>query len=387
MGDYPVPALGDRTPLQAASIPHMRRLAADGDIRILKTVPDALPPGSDVANLGLLGYDATVNYTGRAPIEAAGANLPMGEQDIAYRCNLVTLRDGRMDDYSADHIDSDTARQLMEHLDRELGDGRRRFHAGVSYRHLLLWENGPADIRSQPPHDIADQPVDDHLPAGDRAGEVRALMEAARPLLADHPANRAREDQGHKPATDIWLWGQGKALTLPTFPEQYGLTGGVVTAVDLVRGLGVLAGLEVPRVPGATGFVDTNYEGKVEAALDILERHDFVYVHLEAPDECGHLGDAELKTHAIEEFDRRIVGPIRHALEEEGEPFLLAVTMDHRTPIALRGHSREPVPMAVLRGPAPGSGAGEAAFDESLVEQGVAEPSHRVVAELLREHG
>lgn len=383
MGDYPVADLGNKTILQAADIPNMRRIAAAGEVRMVQTVPEELAPGSDVANLGLLGYDARENYTGRAPIEAAGAGLPMNPDDVALRCNLVTVRDGRMEDYSAGHISTDEGRAIVADLDKALGRPGLRFHGGVQYRHLILWNKGPVTISTQPPHDIAGKPVADHLPSGEGAEGLRALMEASKPILANHPVNRARIARGENPATQIWLWGQGRAMKLQTYREKFGMGGGVISAVDLVRGLGVLAGLEAPVIPGATGFLDTNYEGKVAAGLAILDREDFAYIHIEAPDECGHIGDWRKKKQAIEDFDRRVVGPVWAALEKRGEPYRLIVTMDHRTPVAIRGHTREPVPMAVLNGPV-GAVTRETAFDET-VKNGKADcMSFTWVSELLK---
>lgn len=365
MGDYPVEELGGMTPLQAAATPFMRRIAAAGMRRMLVTVTEGLPPGSDVCNLGLLGYNAAEQYTGRAPIEAAGAGIPMKPDDIAVRCNLVTVENGRMADYSAGHITTEEARELIESVQEKLGARDRVFHAGVSYRHLIIWNRGPESVTTRPPHDITGQPIAEHLPSGKRSDEVRELMEASKSILADHPVNRARIRDGKKPATQIWLWGQGRAMSLQSYAERYGLRGGVITAVDLIRGIGVLAGLSTPDVPGATGFIDTNYEGKVAAALRILEQDDFVYVHIEAPDECGHMGDAKLKTRAIEAFDKRVVGPIWQALEEKGEAYRLVVTMDHRTPIRVRSHTVEPIPAALLEGPV-GLTREEASFDEFI---------------------
>lgn len=364
MGDYPAPELGGKTPLQAAKIPNIRRVAAAGDVRLVQTVPvKGISPGSDVANLGLLGYNAEENYTGRAPIECAGAGIPLRPADVAFRCNLVTVADGRMDDYSSGHITTEEARQIIADVDRRLGGDGRKFHAGVSYRHLLVWANGPVKIETQPPHDIAGKPVADHLPRGERQDELRDLMMKSIAILKDHPVNKARLAAGKKPATQIWLWGQGRALSLRKYSELYGLHGAVITAVDLVRGLGRLIGLDPVNVPGATGFVDTNYEGKVKAALGVLEQHNYVFVHIEAPDECGHTGNLKLKIQAIEDFDRRVVGPVWQALEKKGEPYRLIVCTDHRTPVTVKGHTREPVPMAKLDGPV-GAVSKEAAFDE-----------------------
>lgn len=364
MGDYPVPELGNKTPLQAADIPNMRRIAGKGDLRLVQTVPlSGLSPGSDVANMALLGFNAEENYSGRAPIEAAGANIPLEPSDVAFRCNLVTVENGKMEDYSAGHISTEEARQLIEAVKEKLERDGLRFHCGVSYRHLMIWRDGPVNLKTAPPHDIAGKPIAEHLPVGERQDELRALMEASVSVLAYHPVNKARIAAGKKPATQIWLWGHGRALRLPGYQDLYGLSGAVITAVDLVRGLGRLLGLEVIAVPGATGYVDTNYEGKVAAALETLKRHDFVFVHIEAPDECGHAGDARLKKEAIEAFDRRVVGPVWREMERRGQPYRLVLCTDHRTPVSVRGHTREPVPMAVLDGPV-GEVDREVAFDE-----------------------
>lgn len=365
MGDYPVPELGDRSPLQAAHAPYMRRIAAAGELRMVKTAPDSLPPGSDVCNLALMGYNAEDNYTGRAPIEAAGMNLSLKPTEVAFRCNLVTVQNDIMIDHSSDHISTEESHALIDALAAELERPGIRFEKGVSYRHLLIWDQGPADAVTEPPHEILEQQVHDYLPHGEGEVDLCDLLERSKAVLQDHPINQARVAAGKNPATQMWLWGQGRAMTVASYKDLYGITGSMITAVDLLRGLGVLAGLDVLDVPGATGFVDTNYQGKVDAALNALERQDFVYVHVEAPDECGHQGDAALKTQAISDFDAKVVGPIWLELERRGEPYRIIVTMDHRTPVSLRGHSREPVPMAALDGPA-GHPMEETAFDETV---------------------
>jgi len=370
MGDYPVPAFGNKTILQAAHIPNMRKLAAAGNVEMIQTVPEELPPGSDVANLSLLGYNPLDAYTGRAPIEAAGAGIPLQPDDVAMRCNLVYVENGLMTDYSAGHITSEDAHQLIATIQEKLGHEGLTFHGGVSYRHLIIWRNGPASLSTQPPHDIADKPVAQYQPNGPRADELIQLMEASKKILADHPVNLARIKRGERPATQIWLWGQGHALRIESYQKKFGLSGGIVSAVDLVRGLGILAGLKAPRVPGATGFLDTNFSGKVEAAFELLKDGNFAYVHIEAPDECGHMGDATKKKQAVELFDEKVVGPVWQRLEKEGKPYRMIIAMDHRTPVALRGHSREPVPIMVVDGPT-GPLTAEAAFDES-VKNGVA---------------
>ena len=371
MGDEPVAVLGGKTPLQAANVPTIRRAAARGRVQLVRTVPDGLAPGSDVANMGLLGYNARENYTGRAAIEAAGAKLPLEASDVAYRTNLVTVEDGKMLDYSAGDISSEEAHALIAELNLATSRAGLRFHGGVSYRHLLVWRDGPTDLAMAPPHEISGRPVASHLPTGPRQDEARALIELSKHVFADHPVNRARRANGKRPATQIWLWGYGKAMSLQSYPERFGLRGGVITAVDLVRGLAELCGLEVIRVPGATGWIDTNYEGKAGAAVECLKRSDYVYVHVEAPDECGHKGMAEEKVRAIENFDRRIVAPVWAALEEMGGPYRMIVCTDHRTPIAKRGHTSDPVPFAWVDGPVgPGNGDEAADFDEFVASDG-----------------
>ncbi len=383
MGDYPLDALEGKTPLQCAHIPNMRRIAAHALVKMARTVPPGMPPGSDVANLSLMGYDPACNYTGRAPIEAAGMGLELASDDIAFRCNLVTIRNGLMVDYSAGHISDHDASALIETCQNEFTQPGLHFHMGVSYRHLTVWRNGPSDITTQPPHDIADKPIADYLPRENGGDAVCQLQEASADLFRDHPVNLARVAAGKEPATQIWLWGQGRALHLDTYGELYHLQGGVISAVNLIRGLGALAGLKIVKVPGATGFLDTNYQGKVDAALHCLETSDFVYVHIEAPDECGHMGDLKLKMQAIEDFDAKVVGPIWCTMEQRGEPYRLIVCMDHRTPIPLRGHSAEAVPVACLDGPV-GKVDDEMPFDESLEEHMEEVSACDWIASLLR---
>ncbi len=365
MGDYPVASLGGKTPLQAADIPTIKKISAAGEVRMVQTVPDSMAPGSDVANMALLGYDAARNYTGRAPIEAAGAEIPMAPSDVAFRCNLVTVVDGVMDDYSAGHITTEEGQALIKSLQEKLGREGLTFHPGVQYRHLLVWDGGPTACACAPPHEITDNPVGGNLPVGDRQDEVRELMECSKAVFADHPVNQKRIAEGKKPATQIWLWGQGNAMQLESYQSLYHLNGGVVSAVDLLKGLAKLAGLKAPDVEGATGFLDTNYQGKIDAGFAILEKDDFVFIHIEAPDECGHMGDAQLKTQAIEAFDSRVVAPVFQGLEDAGEPYTLLLCTDHRTPVALKGHTSEPVPMAVLVGPV-GKTEQQTAFDETV---------------------
>ena len=367
MGDYPLAELGGMTPLQFASIPNIRAAAAAGEARLVKTVPDGMTPGSDVANLSIMGFDPARYYTGRAPIEAAGAGIAMAPEDVAFRCNLITVAGGAIADHSSGHITTPEANLLMDAVEKKLGRDGRHFFPGTSYRHLLVWRNGPlAGLATTPPHDVLGQPAAKHAPRGPRADEIIGLMEYSKQILAGHPVNRRRREEGRREATQIWLWGQGKHTSLPPYQDIFGLTGGVVTAVDLVRGIGRLAGLEAGKVEGATGFIDTDYAAKVKAALAILEKKDFVFVHVEAPDECSHNGDLKLKLRAIEDFDRNIVGPVSAALAESGWQYRLIIGTDHRTPVSIRNHTAEPVPMAVVDGPFSPSKTAAGRFDEFI---------------------
>lgn len=362
MADRPVAELGGRTPLEAAATPHMDKVVATGRLGRVRTVPEGLPPGSDVANMSLLGYDAAAHFQGRGPIEAASLGVALAPNETAFRCNLVTLEGGLMADYSAGHIGTEESRPIVLDLEAALGRPGVRFHPGVSYRHLTVMADFPDGLDCTPPHDISGRPWQPHLPRGAGREAVLELMERARRVLAGHPVNARRAAAGKRPATDIWLWGQGRALTLATLKERYGLVGSVISAVDLVRGLGVLAGLGVRLVEGATGYLGTNYAGKVEAAKAALAAEDFVYLHVEAPDEMGHEGRVDKKVQAIEEFDRFVVGEMLDWAEARGDVRVVVAT-DHETPVAIKTHAAGPVPYAVC---GPGIAAGAAkAFSES----------------------
>lgn len=351
MGDEPIPALDNRTPLEAAKTPAMDALASHGRLYRLRTVPPGYPPGSDVANLSLLGYLPEECYSGRAPLEAASMGVSLPEGAIAFRCNLVTLeRQGaavRMVDYSAGHITTDEARELIEYLQQELGNDLCHLYPGVSYRHLLVFRGNCEGLVTVPPHDHTGQAVTEYWQRYQPYPALMALMERASALLADHPVNRKRLAAGKNPANGIWLWGEGKSPSMRTLHEQFGVTGALISAVDLLKGIGVCAGMEIIQVVGATGYLDTNYSGKAEAALAALDRHDLVFVHIEAPDEAAHQGELSLKLQAIEDFDQKIVKPISEGLRQRGIPFRLAVTMDHFTPLRIRTHSDVPVPLFV----------------------------------------
>jgi 2,3-bisphosphoglycerate-independent phosphoglycerate mutase len=365
MADRPLESLSGKTPLQAAHTPNMDMIAREGRCGLARTVPEDMPPGSDVANLSVMGYDSHKYYTGRAPLEAAAMGIKLEEDDIAFRYNLVTVENGIMEDYSAGHITSEEGRELIRALKPLMP--AERLYAGVSYRNLLILKAG-AQAVCTPPHDITDRPIKDYMPRGKDAELLVGLMEAAKPLLASHPINMRRITEGKRPANMIWLWGQGPAPSMPTFQEKFGLKGAMISAVDLLKGIGVYAGLEVIDVPGATGTIDTNYEGKVEAALKALERVDFVYLHIEAPDEAAHEGDVRLKIKALELFDRNVVGPMIEGLKKRGKDWRVLLMPDHATPIEIRTHNHDPVPFAIMgRGILPDDAQ---SFDEDAAKRG-----------------
>ncbi len=343
MGDWPVDALGGKTPLMAANTPHMDALAAKGLMGRCRTVPQGMPPGSDVANMALMGFDPARYHTGRGPIEAAAQGLKLEPDDLVWRMNIVTVSeygpDGVMRDYAAGHPDNTDARWLVLELQKRLGNERFTFYPGIQYRHLLVQRGGAkqteAGLEINPPHDILDKPLTDDLAAFGGCPELESLLQDAATILAE-PVNKTK-------ANAVWPWGQGSPLLLPDFAGTYGLRGAVVSAVDLVNGLGRAAGMQVLEVDGATGLLDTNYEGKVAAALAFLEQGDYVYLHVEAPDECGHAGNFEDKIESIERFDSRILAPLQEALPDAA----FVLTCDHFTPIVKRTHVSDPVPFVV----------------------------------------
>ncbi|HOE12007.1 MAG TPA: cofactor-independent phosphoglycerate mutase [bacterium] len=345
MSDLPEEFEGGRTPLSEAEHPVMNDLARRSEVGWAETVPQGMEPGSDVAALSIFGLSPTQYYTGRAPLEAASLGLGIGD-GVAYRCNLVTIRDEVMADFTAGHITSPEAAELIRAVDAALGKNGVSFHPGVSYRHAMLAPAEYLDAKCTPPHDITDRPIGEYLPKGAIGSVLLELMEKSRDVFENHPVNLKRISDGKKPATQIWLWGQGKKPALPTMKDRFGLTGAVVTAVDLVKGIGLLLGLEVPVVEGVTGFVDTNYEGKADAVLEALHRLDFAYAHIEAPDEAGHIGDGELKRHAIEDVDRRFLRRLVDGLNADPalQPYRLLLLPDHPTPISIKTHIRKGVP-------------------------------------------
>jgi len=346
MPDRPVKELGGKTPLEAANTSNMDIIASTGTCGMANFVPEQFQPASDVANLSLFGYDPKLYYKGRGPLEAASMGIELDNDDVAFRCNTVTIKDGVMDDFSAGHITTAESTQIIAEIEAGLGTKEIKFYPGVSYRHLCVIKRGPENVKFTPPHDISGKKIDTYLPKGDGSDLLNDLMERSKPILKNSPVNKKRISKGKKPVTSIWLWGQGKKPSMPTYKKLYNISGSVITAVDLIKGIGVYAGLDVINVPGATGYLDTNYIGKAEYALESLRSKDFVFVHVESPDECGHNGDLKGKIQAIEDFDRLVVGTIIKGLKEFKE-WRILVTADHATPLEIKTHSRGMVPFAM----------------------------------------
>ena len=351
MADYPVEALGEKTPLETAETPVMDKLAETAVVGLVKTVADGMKPGSDVANLSVLGYDPEIYYTGRSPLEAGSIGIDMKKTDVSLRCNLVTLsdedayEDKTIIDYCADDISTEEAKILVDFLAEKLNSDEFRFYSGVSYRHCLIWNNGTMDIGTlTPPHDITGKPIREYIPKHENAAKLYDLMKQSYQLLKDHPVNKARIERGKRPANSIWLWGEGVRAELDDFSKKYGLNGSMISAVDLLKGIGKFSNMAVVNVDGATGYIDTNFEGKAGAAVEEFRRgQDFVYIHVEAPDECGHRNEMENKVKSIELIDRLILGPVVEELRKMGD-FKVLVTPDHPTPLSLKTHTNDPVP-------------------------------------------
>jgi 2,3-bisphosphoglycerate-independent phosphoglycerate mutase len=371
MADYPVQSLGGKTPLMVARTPHMDLMAREGEVGLVRTIPEGFNPGSEIANLSIFGYDPIRYYTGRGPLEAASLGVQLSDNDIAFRCNLVTLRFQEnkimMEDFSAGHIGDDEAREVILDLNKELGTKEIQFFPGVSYRHLMVLKNGAVKflnfekLELVPPHDIIGQDITVFLPQINES--ILALMTRSQRLLKHHPVNVAREGKGLLPANSIWLWGQGRSPRMVTLKERFGMDGFVISAVHLIKGIGILAGLEVLEVPGITGYFDTNYDGKARYALEGLKEKDFVYLHVEAPDEAGHMGDLRLKIDAIEAFDQKIVGAILRGIKDF-KKYKILILPDHPTPLSVRTHTADPVPYVIYSnegGEKPGQGK---TFDE-----------------------
>jgi 2,3-bisphosphoglycerate-independent phosphoglycerate mutase len=382
MADRPLKELGGKTPLMAARTPNMDALAQQGEVGLARTIPKGLPKGSEIANLSIFGYDPKRYYTGRGPLEAASIGVKLGPEDVAFRLNLVTLEviggSVIMEDYSAGHISTEEGKTIIQDLEKELSDSAFHFYPGVSYRHLLVWRGQVEKIEkieTTPPHDITEQEIGAYLPRGEGAQELIKLMTDTQILLKTHPVNHTRQQEGKREANATWPWGQGKAPQIPSFAERFGLTGGVISAVDLIKGIGIYAGLEVIPVPGATGYLDTNYYGKAEYGLRAVEKGDFVYIHVEAPDEASHNGDLKAKLAAIEAFDEKVVGTIVTGMKDRGDHRIM-VLPDHPTPLELRTHTDDPVPFVIYDSTqkrSPGVGGfneGEASKSGIFIEEG-----------------
>lgn len=358
MADVLLPELGGKTPLEHTNIPNMDYIAKHGRCGLAKTVPDGMPAGSEIANMSILGYAPEKYYTGRGPLEAASMGVTLAEGEIAFRCNLITVADRVISDYSAGHITSEEASDLIASVHETLSTDRIRFHAGISYRHLMVTDGIGASAACTPPHDVLGEPMESQMPEGEDCELLRDLIRGSARVLGGHHVNEARIRSGKSPATHIWLWGQGGAPSFPPFKEMFGISGSMISAVDLLKGLAIYAGMDVIEVPGATGYLDTNYAGKADYAVKALEDHDFVYVHVEAPDEAGHAGDVDAKVQAIEDFDEKVVGRVLDRCPD----CVIMVLPDHPTPIPLRTHTADPVPFAICGG---GRGADPVStFDE-----------------------
>ena len=354
MADEPLEELGGKTPLDVAYKPVIDYLATHGEIGLVKTVPDKIPPGSDAANLSVMGYDPCQYSTGRSPLEAASMGIKLEDTDVTFRCNLVTLNENEhyaskiMIDHSSDEIATEDAAEIIKTIGEHFNDDNYKFYQGRSYRHLLVWRNGFVGNVTTPPHDILECGVAKYLPENDN---LLLMMEKSVQLLQNHPVNIRRKKIGLRPANSIWLWGEGKRPALPSFKEKYGLNGCVIAAVDLIFGIGVCAGLESVEVEGATGNIHTNFDGKAQAAIEqlLVKDKDFVYLHIEAPDECGHRYEIENKVKSIEIIDRQIVAPIKNALDASGKEYSIMILPDHPTPLRLRTHTSDPVPYVIYR--------------------------------------
>lgn len=375
MADEPIKEIGGKTPLEAALTPNMDYLAKNGAQGLIHTVPKGMHPGSEIGNLSLLGYRPEHYFTGRAPLEAANLGIDLADDEVAFRCNLVTIHENRMVDYSAGHITSEEAAILIDALNQGMAEPNIRFYAGKSYRHLAVIKTHAVKnflgVACTPPHDISGKDIKHYLPhEGPEALMLLKLMEKAQAILAAHPVNQVRLDLGDHPANAIWLWGQGIRPDLPLFKELYGVNGAIISAVDLINGIGRLAGLTVISVPGATGYYDTNYKGKADYALQALKHHDFVFIHIEAPDEAGHNGDLKAKIAAIEAIDKDVLGTILNYFDPRDDVRVLVVP-DHPTPVKRQTHTREPVPFLIY-------GKGISADGQTAYNERSAENSHVV---------
>ena len=386
--DTPVPELNGKTPLEAAHKPHIDALAATGELGMVTTVPKNLPPGSDVANLAVFGYDPQQYYTGRSPLEAASMGVPLKLTDTTFRANLVTLSDEEnyaektMVDYSSDEISTEEAHQLIQAVNDVLKTDSYEFFGGISYRHLMVWHDKENNFTLTPPHDISDQVVGEYLPKNET---ILQLMQKSYEILKDHPVNQARVAKGLHPANSLWIWGNGTKPNLDTYQARFGIKGAVISAVDLIKGIGYCAELEVIDVPGATGTVHTNFDGKAQAAIDALKNGaDFVYIHLEGADEAGHRREIENKVKSIELIDSKIVAPVLDYLKESGEDYHMLVMPDHPTPLAIKTHTSDPIPYILFCSEAPLEKKERIYSEATARETGIYQPlGHLLIQKLL----
>ncbi|MDO4744917.1 MAG: cofactor-independent phosphoglycerate mutase [Bacillota bacterium] len=353
-GDEVIEALGNKTPLEVADIKTINELAHKGEIGMVKTIPQGVAPGSDAANLSVMGYDPAIYLTGRSPLEAASIGIDMSDTDVAFRTNIITLEgDGEYDDliikdHSSGDITTEEADVLIKAVDEALGNEQIKFYTGVSYRHCMIVHNGSTEYELTPPHDVLEKRVGDYLPKGEGSEFITEMMRKSYEILKDHPVNKARIEKGLNPANTIWIWGQGKKPSLSSFYDKYGITGTAISAVDLIKGIAICAGLDSVDVEGATGTLHTNFDGKAQAAIkEFRDGKDFVYMHLEGPDECSHQGDRDGKIQCMKDIDLKVLKPIIDALKEDGEDYKVLVVPDHRTPLAIRTHSATPVPFVI----------------------------------------
>jgi 2,3-bisphosphoglycerate-independent phosphoglycerate mutase len=379
MADFRIDTLGGKTPLQFARTPHMDFLAAKGVLGTADTVPDGYPPGSDVANLSVMGYDPAKYYTGRSPLEAVSMGVELEQEDVAFRCNLVTLSEEgdyaekTMLDYSADEIDTPESGELIREINTKIGSKNIIFHPGFRFRHLMVWKGGPEGMKLTPPHDISGQVIAEYLPRGEGGDTLLHLMKESYDILSDHRVNLKRSIRGMRPANSVWFWGKGKKPFLPSFYEKYNLTGAVISAVDLIKGIGICAGLDIIKVENVTGTVETNSRGKVKAALDALaEGKDFIYVHVEAPDAASHRGETETKIKAIELVDE-MLGQLLEGLEQF-ESYRLMLLPDHPTPLSIMTHTDKPVPFAIYTSGQDSKNANGVYDEETAEKSGLAFP-------------
>lgn len=355
MADYPVPALGGKTPMELANKPILDKLARFGKVGTVKTVADGLKPGSDIANMSVLGYNPRECYTGRSPLEAVSIGVDMKDSDIIFRTNLVTLSDEEnyedktMVDYSAGDISTAEAAEIIKSVQEHFGNEKFAFYSGVAYRHCLVWNNGTLDLgKMTPPHDISGKVIGEHLSKSENAKELIAMMKESYDFLMEHPVNKERMAKGERPANSIWLWGEGTKPALPDFKEKYGVDGSIISAVDLLKGIAKCAGMASPDVPGATGYIDTNFEGKADCAVEELKTKDFVYIHIEAPDECGHRNEPENKVKAIEMIDEKVLARVIPELDKYDD-YKVMVLPDHPTPIVTMTHAGDAVPYMIYQ--------------------------------------